>query len=348
MTRAFSTNSLVFTQGSGFSLENRTFLQEEGDAVFETLFTTICGSDLRIILHGDSRIIGPRVLGHEVVARVISSGKRNDFAEGDIVAIGADIPCANCKYCKRQQENLCTEHLALGYQIDGGLSSKIHFPAKFLSSAPIVKIRPNQYIEAYALAEPVGCVIHGVEFSLVQRSHNVLILGGGPIGIMISKVCLDLLGLGVEQVHIIEPFDARRSFIARMGLQVHANLSELEKLGNPLFDRIFTATSNPQSHANVLNYIDRGGRINFFGGVPKESSILKVDSNRLHYSEISLEGSHGSCPRHHRKATELISRDESFWAKMITARTTLAEINPAISRMRQGLELKVAVGFSSD
>ena len=348
MTREFIADSLVFAQTNELSLQRRTIFQEEGDAVFETLFTTICGSDLRIMLHGDSRINEPRVLGHEVVARVVSPGKRDDFAKGDIVAIGADIPCANCKYCRRQQENLCTEHLALGYQIDGGLSSIIHFPAKFLSSAPIVKVYPKQYVEAYALAEPIGCVIHGIEYSLVLQTHKVLILGGGPIGIMIAKVCLDLLGISVEQVHIIEPFEARRSFIAGMGLRVHSDYSELDQLDSPLFDRIFTATSNPHSHAKVLNYIDRGGRINFFGGVPKESSILNVDSNRLHYSEISLEGSHGSCPRHHRKATELISRDELFWAKMITAKTTLTELGSIIPRMREGLELKVAVGFCNE
>jgi L-iditol 2-dehydrogenase len=336
------------TEKRELSLQSKKIFHKEGDAVFETLFTTICGSDLRIMLHGDSRITGPRVLGHEAVARVISSGIRDDFVESDIVAIGADIPCADCKYCHLQQENLCTEHLALGYQIDGCLSSMIHIPSKFLLSAPIVKVFPKVFVEAYALAEPAGCVIHGIEYSLVQKNHKVLILGGGPIGIMIAKVCLDLIGIDSQNIHIVEPFEYRRFFIAKMGLNVHSDLSELTRLGNPLFDRIFTATSNPNSHSDVLDFIDRGGRINFFGGVPKNSSILKVDPNRIHYAEISLEGSHGSCPRHHRKATELISKDEFFWASMITLKTTLAELNPSISRMREGKELKVAVSFGND
>ena len=315
------------------------------DAFFETLFTTICGSDLRILAHGDSRIKEPRVLGHEVVARVLSPGSRKDFSSGDFVAIGADIPCGNCLYCARRQENLCREHLALGYQIDGGLSSVIQIPGMYLQNAPIVRISPKNYPEAYSLAEPAGCVIHGIEFSSVNQEHRMLIVGGGPIGIMIGKVSTDLVGMPAKNLAFIEPFEYRRNFIEKMGIKAYADLSKLSHLKENLFDRVFTATSNPKAHEEILPLLNHGGRVNFFGGVPKDSSKLIVDANLLHYSEISLEGSHGSCPRHHKKATELIARDEAFWANLITLKISLNELEATIPRIRQGLEMKVAVDF---
>jgi L-iditol 2-dehydrogenase len=213
--------------------------------------------------------------------------------------------------------------------------------------APIVRVNPKNYIEAYALAEPVGCVIHGIEFSQVESTNRLLILGGGPIGIMLIKVCLDLIGIPKHQITVIEPFSSRRNFVLGMGIDAFPSIIDLPKVGNRLFDRIFTATSNPTSHDGIFEFIEKGGRVNFFGGVPKNSSQIQLDANLLHYSEISLEGSHGSSPRHHEKATNLISLDEEFWAKLITTKTSLHGLPSAISRMRQGLELKVAVDFKN-
>jgi L-iditol 2-dehydrogenase len=179
----------------------------------------------------------------------------------------------------------------------------------------------------------------------VESTHKVLILGGGPIGVMIAKVCSDLVGVNKEQIYVVEPFGSRREFLIEMGLQVFSDIENVPKSQANLFDRVFTATSNPDSHLGILDFVERGGRVNFFGGVPKNAGPLFVHANTLHYSEIAREGSHGSCPRHHKVAADLISRDELFWNSLITSRTTLAELHSAIARMRQGLELKVAVEF---
>jgi len=336
---------LLLSPGSLSYQRDELLVNSSKDAVFENLFTTICGSDLRIMSNGDARIVGPRVLGHEVVARVILPGIRKDITVGDYVAIGADIPCGECHHCLLNQENLCIKHVALGYQLDGGLSSVTVFPAKFLRDAPIVKIEPRQKIEAYALAEPLGCVLHGLEFSGVAKHHRVLVVGGGPIGIMLAKVCNTFLDIPEDNITIIEPFELRSNFIRKLGFKVQQSLVENVSAYDSQFDRVFTATSNPESHKGIFSHVRRGGKINFFGGVPKETSKMEIDSNFLHYSEISLEGSHGSCPRHHRKAAELISSDETFWSSLITLKTPLQELPSAINRLRKGLEIKVAVEF---
>lgn len=339
----------MFLDPSGsLRYEESTFVVGESEgATFQVLYTTICGSDLRIIANGDPRIKGPRVLGHEIVAKVIQPGGRKDFAIGDFVAIGADIPCGKCRQCLLNQENLCIEHVALGYQLNGGLSSILNVPSAHLGNAPVVKIAPRLSAAAYALAEPIGCVLHGLEYSNVQNYHRILILGGGPIGIMLASVCKDYLNIPVDNISIIEPFGVRRDFIERLGFHVESGLPISPFSEELKFDRVFTATSNPESHKNVLNFIRRGGKINFFGGVPKNTSRLGIDPNLLHYSEISIEGSHGSCPRHHENAAKLIARDENFWASLITLKTSLKLLPSAIERLRTGLEIKVAVEFSN-
>ena len=320
-----------------------TIHSDKDDAIFRTLYTTVCGSDLRIISDGDARIVGPRVLGHEVVAEVVTSGSRDDFIPGDVVAIGADIPCGKCPFCNTHRENLCVEHIAMGYQLDGGFSTRIVIPSRFLKFAPIVKVPVSIDFAPYSLAEPLGCVIHGVEFSAVNQDCTILIIGCGPIGIMLAQVCNIIAKVAKTDILLVDPSAKRRAFAESIGFRV---LDKVDNVESTLrFDRIFTATSEVSFQNNLLGLVQRGGRLNFFGGVPKETSKLFLDSNFLHYSEIALEGSHGSTPSHHKEAVELISKDVGFWSSLISSRISLNQLPSYLDRLRRGKEMKVSVHF---
>lgn len=314
------------------------------EAIFKTIFTTICGSDLRIASHGDSRIVGPRVLGHEIVARVVASGSRNDFKPGDVVAIGADIPCGTCDFCKIQKSNLCDVHTAIGYQFDGGFAQYIRYPAKFLSYAPIVKVPDSLDSFCYSLAEPAGCVINGLEFSQVIAENSMAIIGAGPIGIMIAKLAIDYCGVSKQNIVLIEPSITRRNFAENLGFVVYDEISEVIDL-NERYDRIFTATSNSDSHKLALNILKKGGILNFFGGIPKSLSKPIIDANTLHYSEFTVGGSHGSTPRQHRIATEIIKNDTAYWKALITAKFSLHGLPDAFFALKEAEEMKVGIFF---
>ena len=121
-------------------LASVVFASGDFDAVLESQLPTVCGSDLRIAKHGDDRIVPPRILGHEISARVIDAGTLVGIEKGDFVAIGADIPCGKCNYCKIGRPNLCLIHTAIGYQLDGGFAEHLIIPNQFLEYSPIVKV----------------------------------------------------------------------------------------------------------------------------------------------------------------------------------------------------------------
>jgi len=319
------------------------FPQNDGSGVFKTLFTTICGSDLRIFEHGDSRISEPRALGHEIVAVVVSPGLREDLNPGDFVAIGADIPCKSCFYCAKGFETNCEEHIAVGYQFDGGFSNHIVIPCNFLLNAPIVKLAPSDLIEAYCLAEPAACVIHGLEYSNVRQDQRILVVGAGPVGLMIGKLAIDLFQVNKDDITFIERSDMRKRFAESLGLQT---LSEMPKAGNS-FDRIFTANSDPSSIKGILGYLDKGGMVNFFGGLPKGAGFIEIDVNTLHYREMTLGGSHGSTPMHHMRAVNEISKNEKFWSSIITKKMSFRQIPEALGILRSGTEMKVAIQYEN-
>ena len=71
-------------------------------------------------------------------------------------------------------------------------------------------------------------------------------------------------------------------------------------------DVIFTATPVPQMQERAIRMAKNRARINFFGGLPAEASNVTINTNLIHYKELFVHGSHGSLPRQHRKAVELI------------------------------------------
>ena len=322
---------------------SHVFIPFEGDAVFKVIYTTICGSDLRIMEFGDPRVKYPRTLGHEIVAKVIDAGLREDIRPGEIVSIGADIPCNSCSFCTRKMSNLCNKHLAVGYQFDGGLADYLIIPKEYLISAPIVSVKPHMSVAAYALSEPLGCVLHGLEYSRVEKHNRLLIFGGGPIGLMIAYTAQKFFEVSSSDILIIEPNESRREFLRRFEIEVVDKI-DIRKLDDEnKFDRIFTATSNSQSHRSVLEYCRRGAFINFFGGVPRDTPSISLEANLLHYSEICISGSHGSTPRHHELATKMIAKDEFFWDSLITLKISISQFSDVANIMRSGREMKIAV-----
>jgi L-iditol 2-dehydrogenase len=315
------------------------------DAVFQIQLTTVCGSDLRIAKYGDDRIVPPRILGHEISARVVDPGSLESIKEGDFVAIGADIPCGNCKYCKVGRSNLCTVHSAIGYQLDGGFADHLVIPNEFLEYAPIVKIENNLYPELYALAEPTGCAINGMKFSGVTSSDEVLIYGGGPVGMILALLVHTQIGVPKDRIIVIEPSAGRRVRVADFGFTsfesgTGQDLCEVLPWGA---SQIFTANSAIDSHHLAIANVQPGGTINFFGGVPKDSPALQIHSNFLHYQEVKIGGSHGSSPKDHREAVNVIDRESDLWRMLLTKTYPLLDLQTALKVLSSGDELKVGV-----
>ena len=81
----------------------------------------ICGSDLRIMSDGNSRISPPQILGHEIAGEIVELGEGvKNYSLGDRVSTGADIPCGKCNHCKSGRPNCCDTNLAIGYQFECG------------------------------------------------------------------------------------------------------------------------------------------------------------------------------------------------------------------------------------
>ena len=317
------------------------------DALMKVHACAVCGSDIRIFHHGNSRVCPPAILGHESSGEIVAIGKNvTGFQPGDRVAVGSDVPCGECEACRAGHGNNCRINYAMGYQFQGSFAEYLPLNKTTLMYGPVHKIPGHMSWDEAALAEPLACVLNAVEFAGVRLGDTVVVMGVGPIGCMIIPVALMS---GAAKVIAINRSPGRLGFAKKKGADTLICSSEedqiarvLEVTGGAGADVIFTANPSPESHADALKMAGNRGRVNLFGGLPAGTKV-DIDTNLIHYKELTVTGAHGSAPRHHRQAIGLIASGKIDIASFISHRFPLNETGEAFktAESKQGLRVIV-------
>ena len=306
----------------------------------------ICGSDLRIITGGNSRVKYPHVIGHEIAATVAAVGaKTAGFKIGDRVSLSADIPCGECKWCKAGLSNHCKDNIAFGHEYDGGFAEYLRLSKRIIEYGPVI-VLPKTKIsqDEFSLCEPLACCINGLELCRMGPGKNILIFGAGPVGCMIAILAR---GMNASKIVLCDTSKERLSSAEACKADAYVQYSELEKPGilpvKDGFDVVITACPSIEAQETALKHVKNRGIINLFGGLPPGGRRMQLDSNEIHYREITLLGSHGSTPRHHRMAVEMLLSGKIKVKGLISGRYPLARINEAIEEARNGISLKIVI-----
>lgn len=168
----------MFTEPNKVKLiKNSMPATEEEYVNIEYLYCGICGGDYSV--YRGYRQSYPVSLGHEFVARVISVGQSvKNIHSGQYVVSDFNYRCNECIYCKTNRSHLCTKN-------DIGLFSNRGF-ARYANvhSSYLVPIKPPEYLPRACLIEPLSCVIHACNTVGIHQGMNILICGGGSIGML--------------------------------------------------------------------------------------------------------------------------------------------------------------------
>jgi len=309
----------------------------------------VCGSDLRIYHSGNSRVTAPQTLGHETSGEIVKMGKNvTKFKVGERVSLGADVPCGECVFCKAGIGNNCQINYAMGYQFAGGFAEYVLLNSMVVNYGPIKKIPDHVSYDEACLAEPLACVLNALELTPVKLNDVVVVIGAGPIGLMIAEVAKNM---GASKVIVINRSKPRLEIARELGLfdvgictqEEDAIKRVLEETGGLGADVIFTSNPNPSSQIDAINMAKNRAKINFFGGLPKNNSIVPLDTNVIHYKELLVTGSHGSLPIHHDRAVELISSGRINIKKFATFNFSLDHIADAFDAAEGHAGLRVIV-----
>jgi L-iditol 2-dehydrogenase len=311
---------------------------------------SICGTDVRI-LHGQHRKYPPgtvRIPGHEVAGTIAEVGKDViGLAAGQRVFLAPNMGCGCCRECITGNNNRCTDYQAIGVTIDGAFAEYVRFPAAGIRQGNVIPISKATDPAAAALIEPFACVLRGQNAVSIRPGDVVLVIGAGPIGIMHLKLARLR---GAAKVIVSETNPERLEKAMRIGADrginpAQENLAEilLAETNGRGADAILVAAPSPHAQQACLQWASIGGRINFFGGLPKDQSTVLLDTNLIHYRELLVTGTTACSTADCWQAAEIINSGRVDLSDLISARFPLSEALAAFASAENGKALKVVI-----
>lgn len=308
-----------------------------------------CGTDVKISRHGHHHIRPPRVIGHEIAGRIVEVGEGvTGWAEGDRVQVIAAIPCGTCVECSDGRFTVCSRQESMGYHYDGGFAEYMIIPESVLAVDGVNRVPDNIDLAEASVAEPLACVLNGQEIAGVGEGDTVVVMGAGPIGCLHVRLAR---ARGAAKVYLVDLNRGRLDMSADIvqpdasicGAETDAVEEVLRLTDGRGADVVITAAASGRAQEDALRMVSRSGRISFFGGLPKDAPIIQLDSNAVHYREISIFGANGSSPEHNRRALELISSGAVPVADLVTERMSLSDVHKAIETVASGTAIKVTI-----
>jgi L-iditol 2-dehydrogenase len=296
----------------------------KGDVLVRVRAALTCGTDVKVFRRGyhAKMIVPPALFGHELAGDIVAVGENvRGFTAGQRVVAANSAPCGECFYCRRGQENLCEDLLFN----NGAYAEYIRIPERI--------VRKNMHeIEAHvsyqdaALVEPLACTLRGLEESGVREGDTVAVIGLGPIGMMFVRlakaVCrarVIAIGRRSQQLERAARMGADELVLNDEGADVVGPVRDLTDGRGA--DVVIEAVGLPELWQLAIRLLRRGGVANFFGGCPDETHI-SLDTNLLHYSELTCMASFHHTPALVRKALDVISRG------CITAKDLVNRVEP--------------------
>lgn len=313
---------------------------KEDSILIRVLACGICGTDVHVfkgINKGKPNIIR----GHEFVGEVLEIGERvDDIKVGDIVVVDPNIPCMKCHQCRNGRIHLCKNLTAIGVDMDGGFAEYCLVPSKQAYKLP-TNIEPI----VGALAEPLACAIHGIDRLGIKEGEDVLIIGGGALGLILTQL---VINAGASKVFVSEPYKEKRDLALGFGASrvidpINEDIFKVvkEETSNKGVDIVIEAVGSGKTILQAINLVSDGGKVLFFGVAP-EDVLIEVSPFEVYRRELTLMGSFVN-PFTMDRAVSLISNRRINLYPLISEIIPLKEIEKGIEIASSGRAIRVLV-----
>jgi L-iditol 2-dehydrogenase len=318
----------------------------DGEVLVKVQVALTCGTDLKVYQRGyhARMIVPPALFGHELagVIEEVGAGVRT-FKKGMRVVALNSAPCQMCFYCSKHQANLCEDLLFN----NGAYAEYIRIPRRIVE-INMLAIPPDVSYEEAAMVEPLACVLRGLHETGVEIGDTVTVVGGGPIGLMFIQVAK---AVGCNVISVVKR-DSQVEAAKHMGAHEVVQITKVkdpveavrrispEKRGS---DVVIEAVGRPEAWELAIDMVRKGGTVNFFGGCAAGTKV-QLDTNRLHYSEVTLKATFHHTPETVRRAFALIAEKKIRSTDYITGEAPLSRLQQVFHHMlnRNG-DIKTAI-----
>jgi L-iditol 2-dehydrogenase len=306
-----------------------------GELVLRVGAALTCGTDLKVYRRGyHAMMLKPPIpFGHELAGEVVETGPGvTNFHLGDRVVPLNSAPCDLCFWCRQGQQNLCEDLLFN----NGAYAEYMRIPARIVEKNTLL-VPDGVPLEHAALTEPLACVVRGLEESGARAGDSMVVIGAGPIGLMFMHVAQLS---GVHVIAVIKREDQRPMALAFGARSIVCLENSEDVIGDVRkltpdargADVVIEAVATPKTWEWAVGMARRGGVVNFFGG-PPSGTVVTLDTNRLHYGEITLKSSFHHTPATARTAFALVTSGRFKCGEYITGTARLEDVPQVFARM---------------
>ena len=293
----------------------------------------VCGTDIKKIQKG--LLPAPRIFGHEIAGRVARAPRGNRFHEGQRVVLHHHLPCRACFYCERGLHAQCAGYkrngTTAGFEPAGGGFAEYVKALDWIVEGGAIPVPEGVSAEEAAFVEPVNTCLKAVQRAGVERGQTVLVVGQGPIGLLLTQLCR---WAGADVIASDTMAD-RREVARQLGANVVLDGAEdvprevRALTGGRGADRVLLAALSQAAVVQAIDAARPGGRIIVFAATsPGETALL--DLGALCASEKEIVTSYSSSVDVQDLAARLVFGREVRVRELITHRFPLGEAPRAI------------------
>jgi 2-desacetyl-2-hydroxyethyl bacteriochlorophyllide A dehydrogenase len=277
---------------------------------------------------------GPMIGGHEASGTVVAIGSDVKGIEvGQRVGMNFRSPCGTCYYCRNKLEHFCERIIPA----TGSYAEYAMYHANAIYHLP-----DNVSLEVGALLEPVSVAVHTVDIAEIHPGCTVVVLGAGPIGILVLEVAQRA---GAAKILVSEPVEARRELAKKLGATVVVDPvnEDLQKATDELtegrgFDRVIDASGKLAVAKQALDLADKGAIVVWAAMYPVGAEV-GVPPSTMYGKELTIKGVFVS-PYSFPRSVNLLSELEL--EPLISIRP-IEEINEAFRDLLAGKGMKVLI-----
>ncbi|MDT7830355.1 zinc-binding alcohol dehydrogenase family protein [Pricia sp. S334] len=295
--------------------------RQSGEALLEIHKVGICGTDLHAYAGNQAFFEYPRILGHELAARVLEIDENpQEIKIGDKVVVMPYISCGSCIACSNGKSNCCTDIQVLGVHTDGGMQQRIVVPPELLVPAP--RLSDDQM----AVVEPLAIGAHAIRRADLKSGETIVVVGCGPIGIGILK----LAQIAGAQVIAIDTNEQRLEYAREKIGADHTLLGGKDAVeqvrhitDGDMATAVFDATGHKGALESGIAYMAHGGRYVLVGLSKGELCFTHPE---IHAKETSLLCSRNATLEDFKQVISILEADKFPMDSFITHNVDFTEM----------------------
>ncbi len=300
------------------------------EVLIKVMACGVCGSDVHIYEgdQGSTATVPPLIQGHEFSGIIVETGSEvRNCKAGDRVCVDPADNCNECYYCASGMMGHCEHMGAIGTNQNGGFSQYCRVKAKLVHH-----LADDVTFVQGAMAEPLACCINGADRSDIKVSDNVVVYGGGMIGLLLLQLA-KLKGAG--KVVLVEPVEEKRQAAKKLGASltinpVEQNVKETLLANGIRHVQVVIETCGLKSTSEeAIEIADRRGTVLLFA-VTAVESVIQLKTYELFRKELTVKGSYCS-PYDMGRAVDLINAHRIDVTSMLGGKEPLERLADILS-----------------